>query len=79
MAAGRSVFFNGGINDLTLNRKDDFRGKIILTLEEDYNPDFAQAAALHGVEGILVVSHAHHLSTPQFEVPSRPRCGHLPC
>ncbi|MCD6425603.1 MAG: hypothetical protein J7L35_08845, partial [Anaerolineales bacterium] len=64
--------FNGGINDLTIEQKEDFRGKIILTLEEIYSPEYAQDAALIGVEGILVVTQEQPPLTSQFEVPSVP-------
>jgi len=67
---GLTIFFNGGIDDFTIERKDDFRGKIILTLEELYSPEYAQAAALIGVEGILVVTQEQPPLTSQFEFSS---------
>ena len=69
---GQTIFYNGGINDLTIEQKEDFRGKIILTLEELYSPEYAQAAALIGVEGILVVTQEQPPLTSQFEVSSVP-------
>ena len=69
---GQTIFFNGGINDLTIEQKEDFRGKIILTLEDIYSPEYAQAAALIGVEGILVVTQEQPPLTSQFEVSSVP-------
>ena len=76
--SGKIVFFNGGIDDITIEQKKEFRGKILLTLEEVYSPDFAQAAALQGVEGILVVSQASPPLPPQFEVSPDPDSRHLP-
>jgi ABC-type dipeptide/oligopeptide/nickel transport system permease subunit len=68
--SGQIIFFNGGIEDLGIEQKREFRGKVILTLEEFYNPEFAQAAALQGVEGILIVTQKQPPLTSQFEIPS---------
>ncbi|RLD05624.1 MAG: hypothetical protein DRI65_08400 [Chloroflexota bacterium] len=65
---GQTIFFSGGVNDFTIEKKEDFRGKIILTLEDIYSPEYAQAAALVGVEGILVVTQDQPPLTSQFEV-----------
>jgi ABC-type dipeptide/oligopeptide/nickel transport system permease subunit len=70
--SGQIIFLNSGISDLTIEQRKEFRGKIILTLEEVYNPDFAQAAALQGVEGILVVTQDRPPLTSQYEVPPDP-------
>jgi len=69
---GQMIFFNGGIDELRNDQKKDFQGKIILTLEEIYNPEYAQAAAIIGVEGILVVTQDQPPLTSQFEVSTIP-------
>ncbi len=67
---GQVVFFTGGIDDLSIEKRDEFRGKIVLTLEENYSSEFAQAAALQGAEGIMVVTQKQPPLTSQFEVSS---------
>jgi ABC-type dipeptide/oligopeptide/nickel transport system permease subunit len=67
-ASGQVIFFNGDVEDLTIEKRNDFRGKILLTLEDIYSPDYAQAAALQGVEGILVVTRDQPPLGSQFEV-----------
>lgn len=67
---GDLVFYTGRINEENISLKKEFSGKIILTLQEFYSPAFAEAAALQGVEGILVISGEQAPLTSEFEVQS---------
>jgi len=66
--SGELVFYTGGINEETIDRKKELAGKIIVTLQETYSPAFAEAAAFQGVEGVLVISRERPPLRSQFEV-----------
>jgi hypothetical protein len=73
---GQIILINAAISDLPNDQRKELRGKIILTWEELYNLDFAQAAALQGAEGILVVTQQQPPLKSQFEVSGDPNEDH---
>ena len=69
---GQVIFFSGGIDDLIINERNEYKGKIILALGENYSAGFVQAAAQQGAEGILVVTQEQPPLTSQSEVSPSP-------
>lgn len=65
--SGQISLFTGDINDLSENQRRDLAGRILLTFQENYQAAVAQAAALEGVEGILVVTQEKSPLLSQFE------------
>jgi len=61
--------WNGALHDQG-GQTANFQGKIIMTLEEGYNLEFAQSAAMQGAEGLLVVTREQPPLVSQFEVKS---------